>query len=342
MKLPYQPGVRIAVINPGGRDPYIDYGEGVPPYQKGRHAPVNFHAFAACTGGAFFQSIEDFLDQRERFDAVLLLIRRRTWVTYRAFQRLSNAGCRIAIAWKECAPHQIAGQLGSLRARHSYKKLIRESEMIWSASHVLPPSLNAVSDDEWAAKTHFIPTPYPLELSHWDYSVPIGNRSGIMIGTREFATPSRRHRQAIETAARLAHEISVPRVTVINTEKKRGQDHLAPLKLLFPAGCLRIIEGGMPYQEYMRELASHRLILQADESSVPGQVAGDALLARTLCFGGNSTIESLVFSDASLQDCLAGGERYAHLCQRSLDHAIDAVSYRAGARRIEALFSTLS
>ncbi len=339
MKLPYQPGARLAVINPGGRDPYIDYADGVPAYQVGVHAPVNFHAYAACTRGAFFQSVDHFLEERARFDGVLLLIRRRTWVTYRAFRRLRDAGCRVAIAWKECAPHQVAGQLRSWRARHSYRKLVRESEMVWSASHVPPLSLDAITDDEWDARTHFIPTPYPLELAEWDYSVPAEERSGIMIGTREFATPSRRHRQAIKRAAALAHEFDLPRVTVINTEKQKGSQQLAELKSLFPDGCLRIIEGGLPYQEYMRELAGHKLILQADDSSVPGQVAGDALLARTLCVGGNSTIEGIAFDGIDPSDLFADSQPYAEWCRKSSERASRALSFQAGAEQIAALLS---
>jgi len=43
---------RLTVLNPGGRDPEQKF-EDVPAPGQGRHPPINFHAFAACTQGAF-------------------------------------------------------------------------------------------------------------------------------------------------------------------------------------------------------------------------------------------------------------------------------------------------
>lgn len=51
----------------------------------------------------------------------------------------------------------------------------------------------------------------------------------------------------------------------------------------------------MPALDYLRTMAAHRLVFQLDQSSVPGQVAGDALLCRIPCVGGNGTAERIVF-----------------------------------------------
>jgi hypothetical protein len=48
-----EPPVCLAVLNPKGRDPYLDYSRGPDSYQRGVHAPINFHAYAAATNGAF-------------------------------------------------------------------------------------------------------------------------------------------------------------------------------------------------------------------------------------------------------------------------------------------------
>jgi hypothetical protein len=42
-------------------------------------------------------------------------------------------------------------------------------------------------------------------------------------------------------------------------------------------------------------MARHRIVLQADKSAVPGQVAGDALLCRMPCVGGDGAIDCLAF-----------------------------------------------
>jgi hypothetical protein len=43
-------------------------------------------------------------------------------------------------------------------------------------------------------------------------------------------------------------------------------------------------------------VALHKIVLQLDRSHVPGQVAGDALLCRIPCVGGDGAIERIAFS----------------------------------------------
>lgn len=42
-------------------------------------------------------------------------------------------------------------------------------------------------------------------------------------------------------------------------------------------------------------MARHKIVLQLDRSHVPGQVAGDALLCRIPCVGGDGAIERITF-----------------------------------------------
>jgi len=60
---------------------------------------------------------------------------------------------------------------------------------------------------------------------------------------------------------------------------------------------LRILERKLSYPNYLREIARHKIVLQLDTSFVPGQVAGDALLCRVPCVGGNGAIDRLAFPD---------------------------------------------
>jgi hypothetical protein len=43
-------------------------------------------------------------------------------------------------------------------------------------------------------------------------------------------------------------------------------------------------------------VAGHKIVFQLDRSRVPGQVAGDALLTRTVCVGGDGAIERIAFT----------------------------------------------
>jgi hypothetical protein len=56
-----------------------------------------------------------------------------------------------------------------------------------------------------------------------------------------------------------------------------------------------LIEKWKSYPDYLRDVARHKIVLQLDRSHVPGQVAGDALLCRVACVGGNGAIERIAF-----------------------------------------------
>jgi hypothetical protein len=60
---------------------------------------------------------------------------------------------------------------------------------------------------------------------------------------------------------------------------------------------LRVLSKCQPYADYLREVARHKIVLQLDRSRVPGQVAGDAVLARTICVGGDGTTERIAFGN---------------------------------------------
>jgi hypothetical protein len=106
--------------------------------------------------------------------------------------------------------------------------------------------------------------------------------------------PSRNHLATLL----LAREICAATqefITVFNLDGRRGGKLLAELK--FPPGKLRVHDKREPYPGYLREVAKHKIVLQLDHSRVPGQVAGDALLCRTICVGSDGAIERLAFAN---------------------------------------------
>jgi hypothetical protein len=143
------------------------------------------------------------------------------------------------------------------------------------------------------ATVAFIPTPYPIEDQRWDFSVPAAEQSGIFIGTREWDVASRNHFAALLVARELCEATGEP-VTVVNLDGYKGRRLLGGLN--FPKGKLRLIEKWKAYPDYLRDVAQHKIVLQLDRSHVPGQVAGDALLCRIPCVGGDGSIERIAFS----------------------------------------------
>ncbi|MGC3988520.1 MAG: hypothetical protein QM796_02310 [Chthoniobacteraceae bacterium] len=272
---------QLAVLNAAGRDPRQLFPDAAGTVDDGVHAPVNYHAYAACTRGGFYREIAELPAGQK---AVLLLLRRDLKPALVALKKLKERGCTVAISWKESGLHQVASQLAEPKAMVRFQEICGLADGGLSSTGDLVPLYRAAG----AKVVEFIPTPYPVEDARWDFSEPLAERSGIFIGTREFEVPSRNHLAALALA-----KLAGGPVTVFNVEGRRDRLRLESLGI----PQLRIIEGKLPYSQYLREMAKHRVVLQLDRSGVPGQVAGDALLCRMPCVGGDGAVEQAVFEE---------------------------------------------
>jgi hypothetical protein len=320
--------MKLAVLNPRGPDPdqlFPDFAGA--PYER-VHAPVNYHAFAACTGGGFFRDADAIpADTR----AVLLLLTRDLSRARLAIKRLRRERKIVAVAWKEAGGHQVAEQIG----RGKNPEIFREICEMSDGAIATTPDLVPLYVWAGASRSEFIPTPYPVEDERWDFTRPEEEKSGVLIGTREFFTPTRNHAAALLLIRRLAEGLGEP-VTVFNLDGWRGRRLLRQLG--YEQGALRVVEERLPYTKYLRVVAKHRLVFQLDASTVPGQVAGDALLARVPCLGGHGTTERLVFPEL----CGWGRthEQLFDAAARVLEHPHDAADYIV--RAMENARATLS
>ena len=283
-----RPPFRLTVLNPGGRDPNSissRAGESAQP-----HPPTNFHAYAACTHGSFHREIKRAIAEAT---PVLLLLRGDFSAAERALTALQKEGRIVAVSLKETGLHQIADQL------REPSRLARFVRIVTRADGCIAPTPEAA--DFYRAtrgnsdRVAFIPTPYPIDDRRWDFSRPIDERSGIFIGTREWNVPSRNHLGALLIARRLSEEAG-ERVTVFNFDRRKGARLIAAIGLA--SEKLRVLDQKLSYPSYLREIARHKIVLQLDTSFVPGQVAGDALLCRVPCVGGNGAVERLAFPES--------------------------------------------
>jgi hypothetical protein len=279
---------RLTVLNPGGRDPEQHFADGAGETTQ-PHQPTNFHAYAACTRGAFHREVKRAIAEAT---PVLLLLRGDFSASERALAALQKEGRFVAVSLKETGLHQIAHQL------NEPARLTRFLSIVSRADGCIAPTPEAA--DFYRAtrgssdRVAFIPTPYPIADRRWDFSRPIDQRSGIFIGTREWDVLSRNHLGALFVARRLSEQVG-ERVTVFNFDRRKGARLLAGIGL--PAEKLRVLDRKLSYPDYLREVARHKIVLQLDTSFVPGQVAGDALLCRVPCVGGNGAIDRLAFPD---------------------------------------------
>jgi hypothetical protein len=330
--------VQLAVLNPGGndREQSFPHFAGFPD-DLAPHPPVNYHAYAACTGGTFYSDAARIPGDRR---AVLLVLRRDLKACLKAARRLKGEGRLVAVSLKESGLHQVAYLLGHAGNLGLFREICAVADGCLAST----PDLVGIYRAAGGRRVAFIPTPYPVESAQWNFALPLADRAGIFIGTREWDIPSRNHAAALL----LAGSLDVP-VTVINEDGHAGRKRLAAAGI--PA--LQIIEGRLPYADYLRLIGRHRIVLQLDRSAVPGQVAGDALLCGLPCAGGDGAIERIAFPDScglgrtpeDLREIAAlllrDDSAHATAAARSRQLALDRLSFPAVSQELAVYFSTL-
>lgn len=327
--------LRLTVLNPGGRDPEQDFAGGVPAPNDKAHPPVNFHGYAACTDGSFQRDVSRAIKAGQ---PVLVLLRGDFKESQRALVALKKHGVPVVVSLKETGLHQIARQLSDPKRAERFRTIVQAADGCLAAT---PEALTFSGSGE------FIPTPYPMTDPRWDFSRSSGERRGIFVGTREWDVSSRHHLAALVLALRLDQP-----VTVFDEDPRRCRKVLAALGLADDE--LRILEKRLPYQDYLAEMARHKIVLQADKSAVPGQVAGDALLCRMPCVGGDGAIDRLAFpaicghgrSLGELGELAARLLRdpafYSETVAASQEEARTRVSYAAVAAQLDSFFKGLA
>jgi hypothetical protein len=279
---------RLTVLNPGGRDPEQRFHDGFAP-GEGEHPPINFHAYAACTRGVFHHDTRRAAAEEM---PVLLLLRGEFRASERALTELKKHQRTVVVSLKETGLHQIAQQLCDRGRLSRFIRILAQADGCIAGTPEAAEIYQRIRRDRDPATVAFIPTPYPVEHRQWNFSAPPEELNGIFVGTREWDVPSRNHFAAALVARQLCEATGEP-VAVVSLDGYKARRLLWELK--FPEGKFCLIEEEKSYLDYLRIMARHKIVLQLDRSRVPGQVAGDALLCRTVCVGGDGAIERIVF-----------------------------------------------
>ena len=325
---------RLTVLNPGGRDPEQRFHDGFAP-GEGEHPPINFHAYAACTRGVFHYDTRRAIAEET---PVLLLLRGEFRASERALAELKKHERKVVVSLKETGLHQIAQQLCDRGKLSRFMRILAQADGCIASTPEAAEIYQRARWDHDPATVAFIPTPYPVEDQQWNFSVPPDELTGIFVGTREWDVPSRNHFAALLVARQLSEATGEP-VTVVNLDGYKARRLLWELK--FPKEKFRVIEVEKPYPDYLRIVARHKIVLQLDRSRVPGQVAGDALLTRAVCVGGDGAIERIAFPKTSGEgrginelasialDLLRNAESRALIVAESQQLALEQLSFQA-------------
>src|SRR4029077_7782043 len=209
---------RLTVLNPGGRDPEQQF-HNAPVPSEGAHPPINFHAFAACTFGAFHRDTRRAAGENT---PVLLLLRSDFRASERALTDLKKDGRTVAISLKETGLHQIAHQLGDPAKLSRFIKIVMQADACIATTPEAAEIYQRVLSKQNPATVAFIPTPYPIGDQRWDFSMPRDEQCGIFSGTRVWEVPSRNHFAALLVAGELCEATGEP-VTVVNLDGYKGR-----------------------------------------------------------------------------------------------------------------------
>jgi hypothetical protein len=336
---------RLTVLNPMGHDPEQEFRD-LPAPGECAHPPINFHAFAACTQGAFHQNTRRAIAENT---AVLLLLRGDFRASERALADLKKHGRTVVVSLKETGLHQIAQQLGNRTRLSRFMKIVAQADGCIATT---PEAAEIYQSVRWSLRrVAFIPTPYPVEDQRWNFCLPPHEQSGIFVGTREWDVPSRNHFAALLVARQLCDATGEP-VTVVNLDGNKARRLLSELKI--PEKKLRVVQRWKAYPDYLRVVARHKIVLQLDRSHVPGQVAGDALLCRIPCVGGDGAIERIAFSKtcgegrtiieiASMAlDLLKNADLRGAVVAESEQRALEHLSFRAVRSQLAKFFAQFS
>ena len=329
---------RLAVLNPAGRDHEQHFAENRSATAD-EHAPVNFHAYAACTHGAVFRDLKRAIASGW---PVLLLLRGDFRASERALAELKKSNRKTVVALKETGAHQVAQQLSDPTRFARFIRIVRTANGCVASTPEVADFFRLFRDNG----IEYLPTPYPIENENWNWAME--NRSGIFVGTREFEVPTRNHLSALLAVKKLSDATKEP-VTVFNCDRRRGA------KLISEIGFrkIRIHEKRLGYRAYLGEVARHKIVFQFDRSRVPGQVAGDALLCRSVCVGGDGAIERIAFletcgekrGDAELIEIalrlLTNENERRAVAERATKIAKEKLSFRVGRETLTRFFAEL-
>jgi hypothetical protein len=345
--------MKLAVLNPGGRVPRHEFPNGAGAPEDSILPPIGACGFAACTSGGFYRKDQEIPAESKE---VLVLLGDNLKAFRQVFVELRSLGKTIAIAWRDPAPSSIAEQLAKPDKFKLFQEICRRAD----GAIATTPDLVGFFTAAGVRHTEFIPSPWPVDDDRWNFGIPVEERRGIFVGTCEFRAPLRNHLAALLALRQLAASMYEP-ITLLNTEGRRGRQIIEQLG--YDEQLLKVLDLSspphlnylkMPYPQYLRLLAKHKLVWQLDGTGGFGQIGGDALLARVPCIGGLGTTERLVYPDLCAQgreteqlfDLAARLLEHSHDCEavteRATTAARDKLSFTAVAQRLETFFKRIT
>ena len=194
MAFPDADDFKLTVLSPGGRDLEQYFDDAVEP-DSPAHPPVNFHAFAACTRGAFHRDVK--ARARRKGAGACFAARRFQSIAARADGMQKGQKRTVVVSFKETGLHQIAQQLSDRKGFPVFCKSPRKLMDALPRRRKRPEFSGKLAANLIRSRSLSFPRHIRSKRRQWNMSIQPDKQSGIFIGTREWDVPSRNHAAAV-------------------------------------------------------------------------------------------------------------------------------------------------
>ena len=276
-------------------DVHVDYTDGN--YFEGPKMVkkcVSWHSIPAAFQTEFFVYGHEKWQKVMQYDHILVMIKDDLAKIEPLIKKLKLMGKTVGIAYHENGNY-FSNSCHNLNFLLDFKKLVDMGDYFWNLNVCLDSFFKQMLDVPVFSCWHGV----PYEWDH-GFTVPRGDRRGIMIGTRTLNQTLRRNTlYAIGLAARVAKEYDT-HVTYFS------EDPIDPIKLnsVFDDcgfGNINVLRGPRSYEEWLQIIAPHRVLFHLDASETLGQVVADAMMLDIPSVGSFTTNNNLQSSESNLQ-----------------------------------------
>lgn len=304
--------MKMAVLNASNpinvtkeSDSYVDYRDGIESCFSGNKEVKkcrSFHSLAVAAQGEFFVYNKPGWQGVFKYENIIILVKDTPKAVLPLIKQLKKAGKRVLVGFHENGDYlsQIIISQPSpdeFWLSH-FAELVEESDGLYS----IMPSKESIF--EWFFNKPVFSTLHAAPYDEWrhNFSVPRKDRKGLFLATRTFNQFLRRN-----TFEGLM--IAMTAMSKINNEKNDTEDHVTVVcedsfhfDRIFSFFRhknvpLDVVKGPLPYEDWLKLIAKHKMVFQFDYSNTLGQVAMDAALVDVPCIGSNTEVSRAAITD---------------------------------------------
>ncbi len=287
------------------------------------HPPNSWHSFCAATNGKFYNVTEPSALKQLSQDipeTILFSFSQPNFYLFDVYPKLAvkmkKSGAKVFLGFHE--NFYILNEI--IKKNASYLKKI----------HALSEHFDAYINTNFSDYNLFWEKTTGLHVFNWYFCFPtqkikfprFERKNGLMLGARSISENSRNFISNLVFGLRLAEKLDT-HLTVIDEQNICSR--------LFPSKKLRLIKQRLKWPDYLNELEKHRIILNMDHTFTIGQVVTDSCFVGTLCFGGASESQKLLFPELGYQK--TDLEKISHQIMRCYRREKTYLSYLTKARR---------